>query len=130
MTQSRSQPLWWQARRAQNLKPATYRCPLCGELLPAISEHMLLLPEGDASRRRHAHTACVLRARRAGELPTREEWERSRPERPGSARPERPGSPRPERPGAPPRLRAESSPERRAGVVARLARLLARRPES
>jgi hypothetical protein len=70
-------PRWWQVRRAQNLKPATYRCPLCGDLLPALSEHMLLFPEGDRARRRHAHTACVLRARRAGRLPTREEWTRA-----------------------------------------------------
>ncbi|HET8977173.1 MAG TPA: hypothetical protein VFN87_03385 [Solirubrobacteraceae bacterium] len=72
-------PRWWQARRAQNRKPATYRCPLCGEFLPALSEHMLLFPEGDHARRRHAHTQCVLRARREGRLPTREEWERAQP---------------------------------------------------
>jgi hypothetical protein len=69
-------PRWWQVRRAQNRKPATYRCPLCGGLLPALSEHMLLFPEGDHARRRHAHTQCVMQARRAGRLPTREEWER------------------------------------------------------
>ncbi|MHB1567815.1 MAG: hypothetical protein ACYCXW_06585 [Solirubrobacteraceae bacterium] len=73
------QARWWQARRAQNRKPATYRCPLCGNLLPALSEHMLIVPEGDPSRRRHAHTECVMRARRAGRLPTRDEWERSQP---------------------------------------------------
>jgi hypothetical protein len=65
---------WWQIRRAQNRKPATYRCPLCGQYLPALSEHMLLVPEGDARRRRHAHTACVLSARKAGRLRTRDEW--------------------------------------------------------
>jgi hypothetical protein len=65
---------WWLVRRAQNLKPATYRCPLCGAHLPALSEHVLITPEGDSSRRRHAHTACVLRARKAGKLPTRDEW--------------------------------------------------------
>ncbi|MGO9958437.1 MAG: hypothetical protein ACLP50_21145 [Solirubrobacteraceae bacterium] len=70
-------PRWWQARRAQNTKPATYRCPLCGEYLPALSEHMLIMPEGDAGRRRHAHSRCVLAARRAGRLPTREEWQRA-----------------------------------------------------
>ncbi|MBV9195466.1 MAG: hypothetical protein JO168_15075 [Solirubrobacterales bacterium] len=75
-------PRWWQARRAQNLKPATYRCPLCGRPLPALSEHMLLLPEGDASRRRHAHTDCVLAARRAGRLPTRDEWLATQPRPP------------------------------------------------
>jgi len=66
---------WWEVRPAQNLKPSTYRCPLCGELLPALSAHMLLFPEGDHRRRRHAHTACVMKARKAGQLPTRSEWE-------------------------------------------------------
>ncbi|MDQ6816832.1 MAG: hypothetical protein M3018_05415 [Actinomycetota bacterium] len=75
-------PRWWYARRAQNRKPATYRCPLCGGHLPALSEHMLLLPEGDSQRRRHAHTRCVLTARRAGRLPTREEWLRTQPRAP------------------------------------------------
>ncbi len=54
---------WWAVRRAQSLKPATYRFPFCGELLHAMSEHMLIAPEGDASRRRHAHTECVVAAR-------------------------------------------------------------------
>jgi hypothetical protein len=70
---------WWVFRRAQNRKPATYTCPLCGGHLPALSEHMLIAPENDASRRRHAHTACVGAARRAGRLPTREEWLRTQP---------------------------------------------------
>ena len=65
---------WWGMRPAQNLKPATYRCPLCGKHLPALSEHVLIWPEGDRSRRRHAHTDCVLRARKAGRLPTEGEW--------------------------------------------------------
>lgn len=82
------EPRWWEARRAQNRKPATYRCPICGELLPSMSEHMLLFPEGDHSRRRHAHTACVMRKRAAGRLLTREEWERARPE--AAAPPPRP----------------------------------------
>jgi hypothetical protein len=73
---------WWQIRRAQNRKPATYRCPLCNGPLPSMSEHMLMAPEGDSSRRRHAHTACVLAARRAGRLPTREEWQRTQPRKP------------------------------------------------
>jgi hypothetical protein len=67
---------WWEVRRAQNRKPATYRCPFCGEFLPALSEHMLVLPEGDPSRRRHAHTACAMREREAGRLPFRDEWEK------------------------------------------------------
>ena len=77
---------WWQARRAQNRRSATYRCPLCGQYLPALSEHMLLYPEGDASRRRHAHTECVMRARKDGTLPTREEWLRTQPRPPGPIR--------------------------------------------
>ena len=71
---------WWEIRRAQNLKPSTYRCPLCGQRLPALSEHLLLLPEGRPQGRRHAHTECVMRARKAGRLPTREEWRRAHPE--------------------------------------------------
>jgi hypothetical protein len=74
---------WWAVRRAQNLKPATYRCPLCGKQLPALSEHMLIVPEGDSARRRHAHTECVLRARKQGRLPTRSEWLGSQPRPPG-----------------------------------------------
>jgi hypothetical protein len=74
---------WWSMRRAQNRKPATYTCPLCGRYLPALSEHALIAPEGDMSRRRHAHTKCVVEARAAGRLPSEEEWRRSqRGERP------------------------------------------------
>lgn len=75
-------PRWWQVRPAQNLKPATYRCPLCGRHLPALSEHMLLFPEGDHSRRRHAHSECVMAARKAGRLLTREEWLKTQPRPP------------------------------------------------
>ncbi len=74
---------WYAIRRAQNRKPATYRCPLCGGHLPALSEHMLITPEGDPSRRRHAHTKCVMAARQAGRLPTREEYLRTQPREPG-----------------------------------------------
>jgi hypothetical protein len=73
---------WWSMRPAQNLKPATYRCPLCGKQLPALSEHVLIAPEGDKSRRRHAHTACVLATRKAGKLPSEEEWRRTQPPSP------------------------------------------------
>ena len=73
---------WWVLRRAQNRKPATYRCPLCGELLPSLSEHTLIVPEGDASKRRHAHTKCVLEARRHGRLPSRDEYLRTQPREP------------------------------------------------
>jgi hypothetical protein len=78
-----AKPRWWDARRAANRKPATYKCPFCGRLLPALSDHMLIVPEGDSSRRRHAHTNCVIAARRAGRLPTREEFERTQPRQPG-----------------------------------------------
>jgi hypothetical protein len=70
---------WYAVRPAASTKPATYRCPLCRKRLPALAEHMLVLPEGDPARRRHAHTTCVMRARRAGRLPLREEVEPSRP---------------------------------------------------
>jgi hypothetical protein len=73
---------WYTVRRAQNRKPATYRCPFCGRHLPALSEHMLIAPEGDSSRRRHAHTECVLAARKAGRLPTRDEWLDTQPSQP------------------------------------------------
>ena len=66
---------WYAVRPAANRKPATYRCPLCRGLLPALSEHMLVTPEGDSSRRRHAHSGCVMAARKQGRLPLREEVE-------------------------------------------------------
>jgi hypothetical protein len=73
---------WWEVRPAANRKPATYRCPICGRHLPALSEHMLLFPEGDHGRRRHAHTACVMAARAAGRLPLREDWRAAQPRPP------------------------------------------------
>jgi len=42
---------------------------------------MLIAPEGDSRRRRHAHTQCVLAARARGQLPLRDEWLRVRPRR-------------------------------------------------
>jgi hypothetical protein len=48
-----------------------------------MSEHVLIAPEGDASRRRHAHTDCVLAARRAGDLPTLDEFRKTQPRAPG-----------------------------------------------
>jgi hypothetical protein len=79
-------PRWWTIRRAQNLKPATYRCPFCDQMLPALSEHVLVMPEGDAGRRRHAHTACAIAERQAGRLPARDEWLRTQPDRVGVLR--------------------------------------------
>jgi hypothetical protein len=74
---------WWELRPAQNLKPTTYVCPLCDLQLDATSEHTLVLPEGDPSRRRHAHTYCVSQARRAGKLPTQDEWRKTKASSPG-----------------------------------------------
>jgi hypothetical protein len=76
---SAAQARWWDFRRAQNLSAAVYRCPLCDHSLPALAEHMLITPEGDGSRRRHAHVECVAAARRAGRLPTRDEWRATQP---------------------------------------------------
>jgi len=76
-------PRWWTVRPAQNLKPATYRCPLCDRHLPALSEHMLIEPEGSPAGRRHAHTTCVARARKAERLPSRDEWRATQPRRRG-----------------------------------------------
>lgn len=72
---------WWTFRPAQNRSASVYRCPFCEGKLTALSEHMLITPEGDASRRRHAHRECVLRAREEGHLPTRDEWQGESPER-------------------------------------------------
>ena len=55
---------WWTLRPAQSLKPASYVCPFCDGMLHATSDHTLIAPEGDVSKRRHAHTECVLEARR------------------------------------------------------------------
>ena len=43
---------------------------------------LLIAPEGDTRRRRHAHSACVLAARERGELPLREDWQRAQPRAP------------------------------------------------
>jgi hypothetical protein len=68
---------WWATKRAQNLKAATDVCPFCDGLLHATSDHMLVVPEGDLSKRRHAHTECVVAERRAGRLPDQDEWRES-----------------------------------------------------
>jgi hypothetical protein len=74
---------WWTLRRAQNRKPATYRCPLCGGRLHAMSPHVLIAPEGDSEKRRHAHPECVARARERGLLPSYDEWRKTQPRPPG-----------------------------------------------
>jgi hypothetical protein len=83
MTPEPGQARWWGIRAAQNEKAASYTCPFCDGRLHAMSEHMLVAPEGDLSRRRHAHTECVLEARKSGRLPTYEEWRKAQPQRPG-----------------------------------------------
>jgi hypothetical protein len=77
------EPRWWAVRHAQSLKPATYRCPFCGRRLHAMSAHVLVAPEGDAARRRHAHRECVAAERRAGRLRSRSEWRAASDERRG-----------------------------------------------
>lgn len=77
------QPRWWATRQVHSRKPSTYRCPFCGLHLHAMSDHMLIAPEGDGEQRRHAHTECVLAARKAGRLPTRDEWRADQPAKPG-----------------------------------------------
>jgi hypothetical protein len=74
---------WWAVRRAQNNKPATYSCPICGRQLHAMSEHLLIAPQGDTNRRRHAHTECVVKAREEGRLRTYEDWREEQPHRGG-----------------------------------------------
>ena len=66
-------------RRAHSHKPATYTCPLCGRQLHAMSEHVLIAPEGDAERRRHAHAECVLAARERGTFKTYDDWRETQP---------------------------------------------------
>ena len=77
------EPKWWAIRNAQNLKPVTYVCPFCDELLPSMIEHVLILPEGDTKRRRHAHTACAMAEKRAGRLPSRDQYQETQPQRTG-----------------------------------------------
>jgi hypothetical protein len=47
---------------------------------------MLIAPEGDTRRRRHAHTECVLAARSRGQLVLRDEWLRTQPRTPSLLR--------------------------------------------
>jgi hypothetical protein len=74
---------WWSMRHSQSKRsPGTYRCPLCHGYLPAITPHALIAPEADLTRRRHAHLGCVMRERKAGRLPTRDEWQATQPRPP------------------------------------------------
>ncbi|NIP81323.1 MAG: hypothetical protein GWM90_19765 [Gemmatimonadetes bacterium] len=68
-----AEPRWWEVRSARNPSGAFYRCPFCDGPVHAATEHLLVVPEGDAARRRHAHTECAREARERGELPLRED---------------------------------------------------------
>jgi hypothetical protein len=68
-------------RRAQSSRPATYTCPFCGQRLHAMSDHVVVAPEGDVERRRHAHAECVAAAHDRGTFRTYEEWRRTQPSR-------------------------------------------------
>jgi hypothetical protein len=81
-SRSRLEPAeWYSVRRAQNLKPATYTCPLCGHRLHASSPHVLIAPEGDTGRRRHAHPECVGAALKSGRIRSYDDWRRTQPRR-------------------------------------------------
>src|SRR3954469_22966036 len=83
-SRSRLEPAeWYSIRPVRSLKPATYTCPLCGQRLHAMSDHVLVAPEGDTSRRRHAHLECVAAANLPGR--PRQRWAGSAA---GDARPE------------------------------------------
>ena len=75
------QARWWAMRPAQNLKAASYVCPICDSMLHATSEHALIAPEGDLSRRRHAHLECVADAHKRGKLLTEDEWRKKQSRR-------------------------------------------------
>ena len=75
---------WYSVRHAQSFQPKSYTCPLCLKQLHAMVDHVLISPEADPERRRHAHSICVRNARAAGLIPTREEWMRSRPREGGA----------------------------------------------
>jgi hypothetical protein len=48
-----------------------------------MSAHVLLAPEGDLTRRRHAHAECASAAHAAGRLPSYDEWRKTQPREPG-----------------------------------------------
>ena len=77
------QAQWWNIRPARSQKPATYRCPLCGYQLHAMSEHAVIAPEGDVERRRHAHLECVAAALKSGRMRTYDDWRKAQPRKPG-----------------------------------------------
>ena len=72
-SRSRLEPAEWYSHPAgAEPEAGDVPCPLCGYQLHAMSDHVLIAPEGDTSRRRHAHLECVAAANLPG-----------RPARPG-----------------------------------------------
>lgn len=65
---------WWTMRRAHSLRPATYRCPLCGRELHA----MFALPEG-ALAHAFGQFQCLVESGSAV-MPTLDEWRATRRE--------------------------------------------------
>ncbi|MGZ4419688.1 MAG: hypothetical protein ACXVRV_16155 [Gaiellaceae bacterium] len=51
-----------------------------------MSEHVLIAPENDAAARRHAHTECVVAARKNGTFKTYDDWRATQPRRPSLLR--------------------------------------------
>ena len=54
-------------RRTASRRPTA--APCAGATCPALSEHMLIVPEGDSARRRHAHTELRAGRAQAGAAP-------------------------------------------------------------
>jgi hypothetical protein len=48
-----------------------------------MSDHVVIAPEGDADRRRHAHVECVAGARERGTFLTYDDWRAAQPRTPG-----------------------------------------------
>jgi hypothetical protein len=46
-----------------------------------MSDHVVVAPEGNVERRRHAHAECVAAAHERGAFTTYEEWRRMQPSR-------------------------------------------------
>jgi hypothetical protein len=74
-------PEWWAVRPAHSGSPKTYTCPFCNQRLHAMSEHLVIAPEGDVEQRRHAHMECVLAVRKAGTFKTYDDWREKQPRR-------------------------------------------------
>jgi len=47
-----------------------------------MSDHVLIAPEGDGERRRHAHRECVIAAREQGRLALYDDWRATQPRPP------------------------------------------------